>query len=104
MSSIDTMDSYIIEEIFALLPGDEDLYPLSLDNIAAAQMASSELKNRIKNNKGRKQFTKRFTHNQEVGFENNRNFTPKELRQQVLKWLCHPGHSRMEETLKLIMT
>ena len=93
----------------AVLPedSDNDFYPLDMNDVAQAQATDTNLRNRI-HQKSKRKYTKKVVNLQEVVLENGKIFIPKNLRRRTLQWfhhwLCHPGETRLEQTIPQTMT
>lgn len=99
-------DSSVMEEIFASSASDEDLFPVANDVIARAQASDSSLQKKRKEQP--EIFKIKSMDGHDVIFENKKIYIPSSLRERTLNWyhhwLCHPGETRLEKTLRSTMT
>jgi hypothetical protein len=92
--------------VFAHHEEEEEIYPLSLPEIADAQRKDQELKAFFKNNAimPHKDMVIQLVENTKVLCKNGKLMIPTSLRRRAVKWyhhyLQHPGHTRLEETMR----
>ncbi len=94
--------------MFANCSKEEEIFPLTTPEIAEAQNANSKLKHCFKRNtvldKG---LDVRLVDNTYVVYKDGRMIIPKPLQRCTMLWhhhyLQHPGHTRLEETMKATM-
>ncbi len=95
--------------MFAHHEEEEEVYPLTLTEIADAQRKDQELKAYFKKNAimPHKDMVIQLIEETEVLCKNGKLMIPTSLRQQAVKWyhhyLQHPGHLRLEETMRSVM-
>ncbi len=97
-----------LNEVFANCSKVEEIFPLTTPEIADAQKADSKLKHCFRRNavldKG---LEVRLVDNTYVVCQDGRMITPKPLQRRAVLWyhyyLKHPGHTRLEETMKTKM-
>ncbi len=95
--------------MFAHHKEEEEVYPLTLAEIADAQHKDQELKNYFKNNAimPHKDMGIQLIEDTKVLCKNGKVIIPTSLCQRAVKWyhhyLQHPGHSRLEETMRSVM-
>jgi hypothetical protein len=97
-----------LNKVFANHSKEEEIFPLTTPEIAEAQRADIKLKHCFKRNtvldKG---LDARLVDNTYVVCKNGRMIIPKPLQRRAVSWyhhyLQHPGHTRLEETMKAKM-
>jgi hypothetical protein len=109
----DNLDSYTNKHdwnlVFANHKEEEEAYPLTLTEIADAQRKDRELKAYFKKNAimPQKDMGIKLIEDTKVLCKNGKLMIPTSLCQQAVTWyhhyLQHPGHSRMEETMRSMM-
>ena len=102
----DYMQSY--SHVFATNLSDDEIYPLTVSEIADAQRADPTWKKLFKEERSKSGIRKVIIDETEVlVFEKSRLVIPSVLRSRALQWyhhyLQHPGTSRLEETLIAVM-
>ena len=94
-----------IDELFEATAADETFFPLSTQLIADEQQKDKPLLNKVKNNT---KYTTKKVEGYDVICESDKLYIPHSLRERTLNWyhhwLCHPGETRMEKTLRQTMT
>ena len=89
--------------VFANRSDDEEIYPLTVKEIRAEQQKDKEIRS-FKNDKN---YETLLIENTEVLCREGKLVIPKSLQHRVVSWyhhyLQHPGHSRLEETLRSAM-
>jgi hypothetical protein len=96
------------KQVFANHSEEEEIFPLATPEIAEAQKADSKLKHCFKHNavldKG---LDVRLIDNMYVVYKDGRMIIPKPIQRHAVLWyyhyLQHPGHTRLEETIKATM-
>jgi hypothetical protein len=110
----DNLDSYTNKHddwnlVFAHHEEEEEVYPLTLTEIADAQRKDQELKAYFKKNTimPQKDMGIQLIEDTKVLCKNGKVIIPTSLRQRAVRWyhhyLQHPGHSRLEETMRSVM-
>jgi hypothetical protein len=110
----DNLDSYTNKHddwdlVFAHHEEEEEVYPLTLTEIADAQRKDQELKAYFKKNAimPQKDMGIQLIEDTEVLCKNGKVIIPTSLCQWAVKWyphyLQHSGHSRLEETMRSVM-
>jgi hypothetical protein len=110
----DNQDSYTDKHddwnlVFAHHKEEEEVYPLTLIEIADAQCKDQELKAYFKKNAimPQKNMGIQIIEDIKVLCKNGKVIIPTSLRKRAVKWyhhsLQHPGHSRLEETMRSMM-
>jgi hypothetical protein len=94
-----------LNEVFANCSKEEEIFPLTTPEIADAQKADSKLKHRFKRNTVLGEGLEvRLVDNTYVVCQDGRMIIPKPLQRRAVLWyhhyLKHPGHTRLEETMK----
>jgi hypothetical protein len=97
-----------LNEVFVNCSKEEEIFPLTTPEIAEAQIVNGKLKNCFKRNavldKG---LDVRLVDNMYVVCKDGRMIIPKSLQRRAVLWyhhyLQHPGHTRLEETMKATM-
>ena len=95
--------------VFAHQEEEEEVYPLTLPEIADAQHKDEELKAYFKKNAimPHKDMVIQLIEDTKVLCKNGKVMIPTSLHQHVVKWyhhyLQHHGHSRLEETMRSVM-
>ncbi len=97
-----------LNEVFANSSEEEEIYPLNIPEIANAQKADSKLKHSFKRNAAQdKGLEVRLIDNMFIVCQDGRMIIPKPLQRRAVLWyhhyLQHPGHTRLEETMKATM-
>ena len=95
-----TMD---LNHVFANHSDEEDIYPLTVSEIAEEQLKDKSLQQQ----KGLMKYEETLVENTYVLCKNGKLIIPKTLQYKAVAWyhhyLQHPGHTRLEETLKAAM-
>ncbi len=110
----DNLDSYTDKHddwnlVFAHHKKDEEVYPLTLTEIADAQRKDQELKAYFKKNAimPQKDMGIQLIEDTKVLCKNGKVIIPTSLCQRAVEWyhhyLQHPGHSRLEEMVRSVM-
>ncbi len=109
----DNLDSYTNKHgwnlVFAHHEEEEEVYPLTLTEISDAQHKDQELKAYFKKNAimPQKDMGIQLIEDTKVLCKNGKEMISISLRQRAVKWhhhyLQHPGHSRLEETMRSVM-
>ena len=94
-----------MNQVFANRSEEEEIYPLTVKEIVAAQTADPVLKHYFKRNavlvKG---VELQLVENESFICDKGRLVIPKPLQRRATMWyhhyLQHPGHTRLEETMK----
>ncbi len=95
--------------MFAHHEEEEEVYPLTLTEIADAQRKDQELKAYFKKNAimPHKDMGTQLVEDTKVLCKKGKVIIPTTLHQRAVKWyhhyLQHPGHSRLEETVRSMM-
>jgi hypothetical protein len=95
--------------VFAHHKEEDKIYPLTLTEIAEAQRKNRELKVYCKKNAKMPHKKKGFhlIEDTKVLCKNGKLMIPASLRHRAVSWyhhyLQHPGHSRLEETMRSVM-
>ena len=95
--------------MFAHHEEEDEVYPLTLPEIADAQRKDRELKVYFKKNAimPHKDMVIQFIEDTKVLCKNGKVIIPTPLRRRAVKWyhhyLQHPGHTRLEETMRSVM-
>ena len=95
--------------VFAHHKEEEEVYPLTLPEIADAQRKDRELKAYFKKNAimPHKDMVIQLIEDTKVLCKNGKLMIPTSLHQRAVKWyhhyLQHPGHTRLEETMRSMM-
>jgi hypothetical protein len=111
----DNLDSYTNKHddwnlVFAHHEEEEEVYPLTLTEIADAQCKDQELKAYLKKNAlmPQKDMGIQLIEDTKVLCKNGKVIIPTSLHQRAVKWyhhfLQHLGHSRLEEMMRSICT
>ncbi len=93
-----------LNEVFANRSKEEEIFPLTIPEIAEAQKADSKLKHCFKHNTELdKRLDVRLIDNTYVVCKNARMIIPKPLQRHAVLWyhhyLQHPGHTQLEEIM-----
>ncbi len=110
----DNLDSYTSKHddwnlVFTHHKKEEEVYPLTLTEIADAQCKDQELKDYFKTNAimPQKDMGIQLIEDTKVLCKNGKVMIPTSHRQRAVRWyhhyLQHPGHSRLEETMRSMM-
>jgi hypothetical protein len=110
----DNLDSYTDKHddwnlVFAHHEKEEEVYPLTLTELADAQRKDQELKVYFKKNAimPHKDMGIQLIEDTKALRKKGKVMIPSSLRQRAVKWyrhyLQHPGHSRLEETMRSMM-
>jgi hypothetical protein len=110
----DNLDSYTNKHndwnlVFAHHEEMDEIYPLTLTKIADAQRKDQELKVYLKKNSTmpQKAIGLHLIEDTKVLCKNGKLMIPTSLRHRAVSWyhhyLQHPGHSRLEETMRSVM-
>jgi len=101
-----SVDSFGIEELFAASTADDELFPMRNDVIAKAQAQDRTL--RTKRREKPADFSVKEMDGHDVILEKGKIYIPASIRERTLNWyhhwLCHPGETRLEKTLRQTMT
>jgi hypothetical protein len=97
-----------LNQVFANCSEDDEIYPLTVSEIAEAQTADAEFKHCFKRNavidKG---LEIKLVENTKCVCKEGRLVKPKPLQRRAVMWyhhyLQHPGHTRLEETINAAM-
>ena len=95
-------DNHIVSmnHVFATHSDEEEFYPLTIREIAEAQTKDKSLKTN-------KTYDYKLVENIKVLCKNDKLVIPKPLQRRAVGWyhhyLQHPGHTRLEETIKAVM-
>jgi hypothetical protein len=95
--------------VFAHNEEEDEIYPLTLTEIADAQRKDQELKVYFKKNTKmpQKDMGLHLIEDTKVLCKNGKLMIPTSLRHRAVSWchhyLQHPGHSRLEETMRSVM-
>jgi hypothetical protein len=97
-----------MNEVFANCRDEDEIYPLTTAEIAAAQWANASLKHLFKRNAVIDQGLEiTLIENTTCVCKDGRLVIPKPLQVRATKWyhhyLQHPGHTRLEETMNTAM-
>ncbi len=97
-----------MNEVFANHSDEDDIYPLTTVEIAAAEWADASLKHLFKRNAVIDQGLEiKLIENTTCVCKDGLLVIPKPLQVRAIKWyhhyLQHPGHTRLEETLNAAM-
>ena len=107
----DNLDSYTDKHddwnlLFSHHKGEDEIYPLTLIEIADAQHKNQELKVYYKKNAKmpQKDLSFQLIEDTKVQCKNGKIIIPTSLRHRAVShYLQHPGHSRLEETMRSMM-
>ena len=92
-----------MNHVFANRSDDEEIFPITVKEIAEAQCKDKAILKLCEEEK----FKTLLIENTEVLCKDGKLVIPKSLQAQVVQWyhhyLQHPGHSRLEETLRTAM-
>ena len=95
-----------IKQLLAMNNTDEESFPINSHQMSEAQLKDPTLKKRMERNP--KKYTKRFVHGGELILEEGKIYIPTKIRPRVVNWyhhfLCHPGTTRLDKTLRETMT
>ena len=93
-------------QVLAMNSIDEQCFPIDSQTIAKQKLRDTKLKDKMRKNPSR--FSKRFVQGHELILEDGKMYIPRKSRERVVNWyhhyLCHPGETRLEKTLREIMT
>ncbi len=97
-----------MNEVFANRSEEDEIYPLTTVEIAAAQWADASLKHLFKRNAVIDQGLEiKLIENTKCVCKDGRLVIPKPLQMRAVKWyhhyLQHPGHTCLEETINAAM-
>jgi hypothetical protein len=97
-----------MDKVFANCSDEDEIYPLTTVEIAAAQRADTSLKHLFKRNAVIDQGLEiKLIENTTCVCKDSRLVIPKPLQEHAVKWyhhyLQHPGHTRLEETINAVM-
>ena len=91
----------ILNYVFANRKDDDEIYPLTVDEIATAQKKDKSIQ------KDKLSYERKLVENIYVLCKDGRLVIPNKLQYRAVAWyhhyLQHPGHTRLEETLKQAM-
>jgi hypothetical protein len=91
----------ILNYVFAHRKDDDEIFPLTVDEIAAAQKKDKTVQ------RDKQAYIRKLVENTHVLCKDGRLVIPKKLQYRAIAWyhhyLQHPGHTRLEETLKQAM-
>jgi len=107
-NSLSNTDRVHLNQVFANRSEDDEIYPLTVSEIAEAQKADAEFKHYFKRNavfdKG---LEIKLVENTKCVCKEGRLVIPKPLQRRAVMWyhhyLQHPGHTRLEETINAAM-
>jgi hypothetical protein len=97
-----------MNEVFANCSDEDEIYPITAEEIAAAQPADASLKHLFKRNAVIDQGLEiKLIENMTFVCKDGQLVIPKPLQVSAVKWyhhyLLHPGHTRLEETMNTAM-
>ena len=91
----------ILNYVFAHRKDDEEIFPLTVEEIAVAQKKDKSIQ------KDKLAYERKLVENTYVLCKDRRLVIPRKLQYRAIAWyhhyLQHPGHTRLEETLKQAM-
>jgi hypothetical protein len=91
----------IFNYVFAHRNDDKEIFPLTVEEIAKAQVTDKLIQ------KDKDKYENKLVENIDVLCKEGRLVIPKKLQYRAIAWyhhyLQHPGHTRLEETLKQAM-
>jgi hypothetical protein len=91
----------ILNYVFAHRKDDDEIFPLTVDEIATAQRTDKTIQ------RDKQAYVRKLVENTHVLCKDGRLVIPKKLQYRAIAWyhhyLQHPGHTRLEETLKQAM-
>ena len=91
----------ILNYVFAHSKEDNEIFPLTVDEIATAQKKDRSIQ------KNKQAYERKLVENIYVLCKDGRLVIPSKLQYRAIAWyhhyLQHPGHTRLEETLKQAM-
>jgi len=94
----DNSKDEIFNYVFAHRNDDKEIYPLTVEEIAKAQIKDKAIQ------KVKDKYDNKLVENIHVLCKDERLVIPKKLQFRAVAWyhhyLQHPGHTRLEETLK----
>ena len=97
----DNSKDEIFNYVFAHRNDDKEIYPLTVEEIAKAQITDKAIQ------KVKDKYDNKLVENIHVLCKDERLVIPKKLQYRAVAWyhhyLQHPGHTRLEETLKQAM-
>ena len=97
----DNSKDKIFNYVFAHRNDDKEIYPLTVEEIAKAQITDKAIQ------KVKDKYDNKLVENIHVLCKDERLVIPKKLQHKAVAWyhhyLQHPGHTRLEETLKQAM-
>jgi hypothetical protein len=99
---------FLINEVFANCSKEDEIYPLTTEEIAEAQWADATLKHLFKRNAVIDQGLEiKLIKNTTCVCKYDRLVIPKPLQVRAVKWyhhyLQHPGHTCLEERMNIVM-
>ena len=108
---INGMQDVSMQDVFANTGEDEEVYPVTITEIADAQRADNSLKRYFKRNAKRDpndNITLKVIDDEDVlVYKDSRLLVPKSLTNKIIVWyhhyLQHPGHTRLEHTIAATM-
>lgn len=93
-------------QVFANSAQEDEIYPLTIPEIAKEQQKDRSLKKYFKDTGTR--YEVKLLEDTKVIVDENKLVIPKKLQSRVIQWyhhwLQHPGHTRLEETIRSTMT
>jgi hypothetical protein len=94
--------------VFANHGKEEEIYPLTTIEIAESQKKDRKLKTYFKNDvSSKKDISLQIIDDTQVLCKNDKLIIPASLQHRAVSWyhhyLQHPGHSRLEETMRSVM-
>ena len=91
----------ILNYVFAHRKDDDEIFPLTVDEIATAQKKDKTIQ------RDKQAYVRKLVENTHVLCKDGRLVIPKKLQYRAIAWyhhyLQHPGHTQLEETLKQAM-
>ena len=98
-----TKHNYSMNNVFANRSNEEEIYPLTIKEIAEAQKLDKQFKATALKEK----YESTLVENTKVFCKNGKPVIPRSLQHRAVSWyhhyLQHPGNTRLEETLKAAM-
>ena len=97
-----------MNNVFANADDEEEIYPVTVSEIAANQQLDKTLKTFFKKEDPKGRITCKVIDDIDIlVYDNKRMCIPASLTNQIVQWynhyFQHPGHTRLEETLKTVM-
>ena len=98
-----TKHNYSMNNVFANRSNEEEIYPLTIKEVAEAQKLDKQFKATALKEK----YESTLVENTKVFCKNGKPIIPRSLQHRAVSWyhhyLQHPGNTRLEETLKAAM-